>query len=183
MKYVLIGKIVNTHGLKGEVRILSSFKYKDRIFKKGMKVYIGKDKVCEEINSYRYHKIFDMITMNGYNDINQILKYKGEYIFVNKEDIKLEDNEYLYSDSCIVEEVNFNCDLRPSECTAKFRYRQKDNEVKIEYLDNGELLVRYNNVKSVTPGQACVFYVGDKCIGGGIIKEVRKNEEKLWYLL
>ena len=98
MKYVLIGKIVNTHGLKGEVRILSDFKYKDRIFKKGMKVYIGKDKVCEEINSYRYHKIFDMITMCGYNDINQILKYKGEYIFVNKEDVKLEENEYLDED-------------------------------------------------------------------------------------
>ena len=94
-----------------------------------------------------------------------------------------EDNEYLYSDSCIVEDVNFNCELRPKECTAKFRYRQKDNDVKIEYLENGELLVRYNNVKSVTPGQACVFYVGDKCIGGGIIKEVRKNDKKLWYLL
>ena len=94
-----------------------------------------------------------------------------------------EDNDYLYSDSCIVEEVNFNCELRPTECTAKFRYRQKDNDVKIEYLDNGELLVRYNNVKSVTPGQACVFYVDDKCIGGGIIKEVRKNDKKLWYLL
>ena len=98
MKYVLIGKIVNTHGLKGEVRILSSFKYKDRVFKKGMNIYIGKDKVCEEINSYRYHKIFDMITMNGYSDINQILKYKGEYIFVNKEDIILEENEYLDED-------------------------------------------------------------------------------------
>ena len=98
MKYVLIGKIVNTHGLKGEVRILSSFKYKDRIFKKGMKVYIGKDKIEENINSYRYHKIFDMITMCGYNDINQILKYKGEYVFVNKEDIKLEENEYLDED-------------------------------------------------------------------------------------
>ena len=94
-----------------------------------------------------------------------------------------EDNEYLYSDSCIVEQVNFNCELRPTECTAKFRYRQKDNDVKIEYLNNGELLVRYNNVKSVTPGQACVLYVGDKCIGGGIIKEVRKNNKKLWYLL
>lgn len=98
MKYVLIGKIVNTHGLKGEVRILSSFKYKDRVFKKGMKIYIGRDKICEEINSYRYHKIFDMITMCGYNDINQILKYKGEYAFVNKEDIVLGDNEYLDED-------------------------------------------------------------------------------------
>lgn len=94
-----------------------------------------------------------------------------------------EDNEYLLSDSCIVEQVNFNCDLRPTECSAKFRYRQKDNPVYIEYLDNGELLVRYKNVKSVTPGQACVFYQDEKCLGGGIIKEVRKNNEKLWYLL
>ena len=94
-----------------------------------------------------------------------------------------EDNEYLLSDSCIVEQVNFNCDLRPTECSAKFRYRQKDNPVSIDYLDNGELLVRYKNVKSVTPGQACVFYQDEKCLGGGIIKEVRKNNEKLWYLL
>ena len=98
MKYVLIGKIVNTHGLKGEVRILSDFKYKDKVFKKDMCVYIGKDKMCEKINSYRYHKIFDMITMDGYNNINDVLKYKGEYIFVNKEDLVLGENEYLNED-------------------------------------------------------------------------------------
>jgi len=98
MKYVLIGKIVNTHGLKGEVRILSDFKYKNKVFKKGMNIYIGKDKVNEVINSYRYHKIFDMITMDGYNDINEILKYKGEYVFVNKEDLILDENEYLDED-------------------------------------------------------------------------------------
>lgn len=98
MKYVLIGRLVNTHGLKGEVRILSSFKYKDRVFKKGMKIYIGKDKVCEEITSYRYHKIFDMVTMKGYNDIDQVLKYKGDYVFVNKDDIVLNENEYLDED-------------------------------------------------------------------------------------
>lgn len=98
MKYVLIGKIVNTHGLKGEVRILSSFKYKDKVFKEGMNIYIGKDKTCESITSYRYHKIFDMITMDGYNDIDQVLKYKGEYVFVNKDDIKLDDGQYLDED-------------------------------------------------------------------------------------
>ena len=98
MKYVIIGKIVNTHGLKGEVRILSDFKFKDKVFKKGMNIYIGKDKVCEKINSYRFHKIFDMITMKGYNDIDQVLKYKGDYVFVNKEDIVLNENEYLDED-------------------------------------------------------------------------------------
>ncbi len=98
MKYVLVGKLVNTHGLKGEVRILSEFKYKDRVFLPGMKIYIGRDKVCEEIVSYRHHKIFEMIMMKGYNDINQVLKYKGEYVFVNKEDIKLCPGEYLDED-------------------------------------------------------------------------------------
>lgn len=98
MKYILIGKIVNTHGLKGEVRILSSFKYKQKVFIPNMKIYIGKDKICEVINSYRHHKMFEMITMNGYNDINEILKYKGEYVFINKEDIKLSANEYLDED-------------------------------------------------------------------------------------
>ena len=98
MKYVLIGKLVNTHGLKGEVRILSDFKYKDRVFVPGMKIYIGKDKHEEVISTYRHHKVFEMITMDRYNDINEVLKYKGDYVFINREDIKLEGNEYLDED-------------------------------------------------------------------------------------
>ncbi len=94
-----------------------------------------------------------------------------------------EDNHYLMSNSCLIEQVNFNCDLRPNKCTAKFRYRQTDVNVELEYLENGEILVKYTDVKAVTPGQACVLYDGDICLGGGIIKEVRYNSEKLWYLL
>ena len=97
--------------------------------------------------------------------------------------ISFGNTEYLYSDSAIVEELNFNCDLRPTECKAKFRYRQADIPVTLEYLDDGNVLVKYDHVKAVTPGQACVFYVDDICIGGGLVKEVRKDNEKLWYLL
>ena len=61
MKYVLIGKLVNTHGLKGEVRILSDFRYKDRVFIPNMKIYIGKEKKEETISTYRHHKIFEML--------------------------------------------------------------------------------------------------------------------------
>ncbi len=94
-----------------------------------------------------------------------------------------EDNHYLISNSCLVDNINFNCDLRPSECSVKFRYRQSDINAKLEYLQDGNIIVRYNSAKAVTPGQACVFYLGEKCLGGGIIKEVRLNDEKLWYLL
>ena len=98
MKYILLGKIVNTHGLKGEIRIISNFKYKNKAFIPNMKAYIGKDKLEVIINSYRYHKIFDMITLKGYNNIDEVLKFKGDYIFINKEDIILENNEYLDED-------------------------------------------------------------------------------------
>ncbi|MBR6949835.1 MAG: tRNA 2-thiouridine(34) synthase MnmA [Bacilli bacterium] len=94
-----------------------------------------------------------------------------------------EDNDYLISDSCIVDTVNWLGDEKLTECSAKFRYRQQDILVSLEWLDNGEILVKYpQGVKSVTPGQSCVFYSGNECVGGSIIKEVRKNNEKLWYL-
>ena len=93
-----------------------------------------------------------------------------------------EDNKYLLSDECIIDNVNFISDLRPTFCTAKFRYRQSDIDVTIEYLEDGNLSVKYDNVKSVTPGQACVLYLGEECLGGGIIKEVKKDGKKLWYL-
>ena len=93
------------------------------------------------------------------------------------------DTDYLVSDACIIDQVNFNSDVKPEKCSAKFRYRQPDNEVSLTYLDNGEILVSYpQGVKSVTPGQACVLYLGEQCLGGGIIKEVRKQGKKLWYL-
>ena len=57
-----------------------------------------------------------------------------------------------------------------------------DVPVKLEYLDNGDVLVKYDKVKRVTLGQACVFYKDNQCLGGGIIKEVRKNNKKLWYI-
>ena len=93
------------------------------------------------------------------------------------------DNEYLLSDSCIIENVNFNISKYPTKCTAKFRYRSSEYPVTLEYLDNNQILVKYDKIKSVTPGQVCVFYDGNKCIGGGLIKTVCKDNKKLWYIL
>lgn len=95
MKYLYIGKIVNTHGIKGEIRLLSNFKYKDKVFTNGFKIYIGKDKIKEEIVNYRVHKQFDMICLKGINNINDVLKYKGLKVFINQEDLVFEKDEYL----------------------------------------------------------------------------------------
>ncbi len=94
-----------------------------------------------------------------------------------------EDNEYLYSDACLVDGINFISPTNPPFCTAKFRYRGPDVDVILEYLENDQILVKYPSlVKAVTPGQACVFYLGNQCLGSGIIKEVYKNNKKLDYL-
>lgn len=93
-----------------------------------------------------------------------------------------DNNDYLISTSCILENVNIFDNNKPTNCTAKFRYRQEEIEVNLKWLDNNKVEVIYNGVKAVTPGQACAFYLKEECLGGGIIKEVRKDDKKLWYL-
>ncbi len=96
--YVLIGKIINSFGIKGEVKMLSSFEYKDRILKKGNFLYIGPLKEKEEIKSYRVHKHYDLISFTAYDNINEILKYKGLNVYAKRSDLHLLDTEYLISD-------------------------------------------------------------------------------------
>ena len=82
MDYIYLGEIVNTHGIKGEVRIISDFKFKNDVFKIGKNLYIGKYKDKEIINSYRVHKNYDMVTFKGITDINDVLKYKGKKVYI-----------------------------------------------------------------------------------------------------
>ena len=94
-----------------------------------------------------------------------------------------DDNEYLMSDECLISNINFISATHPTFALAKFRYRGEDHPVELEYIDDDHIKVKYKGMaKSVTPGQACVLYLGEECIGSGIIDEVYKNGEKLWYL-
>ena len=85
-----------------------------------------------------------------------------------------DENKYLFTTSALIENFNFLTDDRPSQCNCKFRYRQKDVSVNVEYLEDNMIKVSYTNVKAVTPGQFCVLYNNDVCLGGGIIKETFK---------
>lgn len=155
MDYLKVGKIVNTHGIKGELRLLSNFKYKNKVFKNNFKIYIGKEKDMEVINSYRVHKMFDMITLKGYSNINEVLKYKGKLVFIDKNDLVLNKDEYLDEDLIgfdviyedisnlkVVEIVNY-----PNNKLLKVRSNDIDNLVpfslveKIE-LDNNKIYIK-----------------------------------------
>lgn len=90
MEYIYIGEIVNTHGLKGEVRLLSDFEYKKEAFKINKKIYIGKNKEELIIKTYRVHKEYDMFTFEGLEDIDDVIIYKGEKAYMKREDLKVE---------------------------------------------------------------------------------------------
>ena len=97
MDFVYIGKIVGTHGIKGEIRIISNFDKKEKIFVIDKPVYIGNEKLKEIINSYRKHKNYDMITLKGIYDINEVLKYKGQKVYALRRDLNIE-NDYVLDD-------------------------------------------------------------------------------------
>ena len=90
MTLIKIGKIVNTHGIKGELRIISDFKYKDDIFKPNFILYVGKNREPLSIVSYRKHKNYDMVLFSGINDINDALPYKGESVYINRDDLNID---------------------------------------------------------------------------------------------
>lgn len=93
LNLIYLGKFVNTHGLKGEIRIISDFEYKEDIFKIGSKLYIDNKEFI--ISSYRKHKNYDMVTFEGINSIEQIEKYKNFNIYINREDYNF---NFIYKD-------------------------------------------------------------------------------------
>lgn len=93
---IYIGKIVSTHGIKGELKIISDFQFKEKVFKVGNKLIINNE--AYNIRSYRKHKNFDMVTLNEYNDINDVLFLLKNKVYFMEEDLLLGDEEVLDSD-------------------------------------------------------------------------------------
>lgn len=87
---VYVGEIVNTHGIKGELRIVSDFKYKDSVFVKGKKLYLGKRKQEVVIKTYRTHKNYDMVSFEDVNDINEAIIFKNDDVYVKREDLNID---------------------------------------------------------------------------------------------
>ena len=111
MEKVYIGKIVNTHGIKGELRILSDFEFKDKAFKVNTEIYIDNEKHI--IKSYRRHKNYDMITIDNYNNINDVLYLLKKKVYKKKNELDLSDEEILDSDLLTYKVIdkNKNCGI------------------------------------------------------------------------
>jgi 16S rRNA processing protein RimM len=95
MNYINIGKYVNTHGIKGEIRIISNFSRKDLVFVPGTIIYIGDNKKEYKIKTYRRHKNYDMITLYNVDNINDIEYLKNSNIYIDKNILNV---DYLLED-------------------------------------------------------------------------------------
>lgn len=95
-----------------------------------------------------------------------------------------DQQELLYANRVILTDLNIiNHDITSGEhITAKFRYRQPDVGITINLLpDNKAEVITDQPTKAITPGQACVFYRGEYCLGCGTIDEVYMNDVKRKY--
>ena len=152
MDKVFVGKIVSTHGIKGEVRILSDFEYKNKVFVVGNKLIVDDKEYL--IKSYRHHKNFEMVTLNDYNNINDVLFLLKKDVYFNEEDLLLDNNQVLDSELLTYSVVNNRGEV--GEVLEVFFASETNKIIRVKF--NKEYLIPYNSP---------------------MIKEINKNNKEL----
>ncbi len=110
MDYTIVGKVINTHGIQGEVKVfpitsdLERFSYLE-------KAYIGEKKLPVFLQRVRYHKGIVIIKFREFDDINQVIRFLNDFIYVDDEHrIELPENHYFIHDlmDCDVFDISGN---------------------------------------------------------------------------
>ena len=95
-----VGGISSTHGVRGEVKVFPTTDDVKR-FKKLKKVILdtGKEQLPLEIEGVKFFKQFVILKFRGIDNINDIEKYKGKRLLVDREHaVKLKKDEYFIAD-------------------------------------------------------------------------------------
>ena len=152
MNKIVIGKYVTTHGIKGEIRIKSDFNEKDKVFKVGNEIIIDKPYI---INSYRVHKGYDMVTLEGVNRIEDIINLKNSLVYIDRDkyfnDEVIEDDligykiENSYLDTFLSEIRLMNMNKKILVCTnGKFIPYEL-----IDHIDNDDKIIYIKEVEGL----------------------------------
>ena len=161
--------------------------------------FIGERNFREFLKNYipmKPGKIIDIDTLEVIGDHEGVYYYtigqrkgfgvggnRGPYFCVGKDVVKnelyltsIQNEDYLYSDSALITDINWISSFNSKDIQCKFRYRQADNEVHIEKIDDNSAMLTYpQKIKSVTPGQQAVFYLNGELLGGGVIETVYRD--------
>ncbi len=117
------------------------------------------------------------LNIGGRQDANELPWYvlgkdvKRNVLIVGQGD----DHPMLYRDHLTCEQVHWISEQSPQfplHCSAKIRYRQTDQACRVTQQDNNCYEVNFEQPqRAITPGQSVVFYDGDRCLGGGVIRD------------
>ncbi|UCZ51746.1 ribosome maturation factor RimM [Bacillus shivajii] len=96
-----VGKIVNTHGIRGEVRVISRTDFPETRYAPGSKLYIydgAKEHKPVIVKTWRKHKQFDLLSFEGFDNVNEVEKYKDKLLKVKIDDLDddMYEGEYYY---------------------------------------------------------------------------------------
>lgn len=108
MEFIAVGKIINTHGIRGEVKI---YPYTDEInrFSDFKTLYLGEQKIKVQVESVKYFKGIVIMKFKDYSDINEVLLFKDEIIYIDYKDrINLPKNHYFIFDLLECEVVDLS---------------------------------------------------------------------------
>ena len=110
-KFVSVGKILNFHGIKGEAKV-GFTKNQEDFFCSLDKVFVKKDNEYLPliIKNSRLHKNIALVQFEGINSIDELLEYKGAFLYVEEETIRenLEEDEFLIDDLVSLEVFDQN---------------------------------------------------------------------------
>ena len=101
MEYYLVGTIIATHGIKGELKVKIETSFPEERFKKGSKLFFKSDHSYQEVivSSYRTHKQMALITINHLENINDVLTFVGKGLYVNRSlQNDLQEDDFYYNE-------------------------------------------------------------------------------------
>ena len=99
-EFLNVGKIVNTHGIRGEVRVISQTDFPEERYRKGQRLTLFRENKAPlelTVAGHRKHKNFDLLTFEGYPTINDVEPLRDGILKVSKDELsELTENEYYY---------------------------------------------------------------------------------------
>lgn len=128
IKYLKIGKIINTHGIKGEVKI---YPLTDDIkrFDELKFVFFKKGDLFEKVDvqGVKYFKNLVILKLEGIDDMNAAEKVKNEYIYIDRENaVKLPEDTYFIADLIGMDVVNIETDEKIGKIISVFSTGSND---------------------------------------------------------
>ncbi|USG67746.1 ribosome maturation factor RimM [Brevibacillus ruminantium] len=147
-RYYNVGKLVNTQGLRGEVRVISTTDFPDERFEKGKELYLFHPTLAQplllKVATRRQQKDFEILSFEGYSSINDVEKYKGGELKISEDELlELEEDEFYIHQlvGCEVvtdtgEELGKIVDVLQPGANDVWVVKGKRGEILLPYIDD-----------------------------------------------